>query len=133
MRRSQEYISLRRARHPCETHCVSLKHQFLEFRNGLTELYVEHRGTGPSLRMRRGEVIGELRLLGATEVHVPRVSDPVNPCHALYSFPLHPKTYRCTTESVDDAKGTTETVGSLLDSCMRFTHTGERVDSPTMP
>ena len=83
--------------------------------------------------MRRGEVIGELRLLGATEVHMPQVLDPVNPCHALYSLPLHPKTYRRMTESMDDAKGTTETVGSLMDSCMRFTLTGERVDSPTMP
>ena len=97
-------------------------------RNGLTELYVEHRGAGPSLRMRRSEVIGELRLLGATEVHTPKRSDP-DPCHALYSFPLHPKTYRRTTDSVDDTKGTTETVGQLWDSCMRFTLTGERVVS----
>ena len=64
--------------------------------------------------MRRGEVLGELRVLGATEVHTPKRFDPVNPCHALYSFPLHPKTYRRKTESVDDAKGTTETVAIAI-------------------
>ena len=63
--------------------------QIVEVRDGLTELYVEHRGAEPSLRMRRGKVIGELRLLGATEVHKPKRSDHVNPCHALYSFLSH--------------------------------------------
>ena len=99
-------------------------------RNGLTELYVEHRGEGPSLRMRRGKVIGELRLLGATEVHRPKRSDPVNPCHALYALSSYLQTYCRTTDSVD---GTTETVGQEWDSCMRFTLTGERVDDLTMP
>ena len=66
--------------------------QVVEVRNGLTELYVEHRGAGPSLRMRRGEVLGELRVLGATEVHTPKRSDPVNPCHALYALSSYPQT-----------------------------------------
>ena len=52
-------------------------------------------------------------------------------CGALGDL-SHPKSYR-TTGCVDDAKGTTETVGSLVDSCMRFTLTGERVDGPKMP
>ena len=51
------------------------------------------------------------------------------PCIVL--FPV--ATYRRTTDSVDDAKGTTETVGQLWDSCVRFTLTGELVDSPTIP
>ena len=56
--------------------------QIVDVRDGLTELYVEHRGAGPSLRMRRGEVLGELRQLGATKVRMPKEREPV-PCHAL--------------------------------------------------
>ena len=35
--------------------------QVVEVRDGLTDLYVEHRGAGPSLRMPRGEVIGGVK------------------------------------------------------------------------
>ena len=76
--------------------------------------------------MRCREVLGELRQLGATKVHMPKERETV-PCHALYSLPLHPKSYR-TTGSADDAKGTAATVGSMVDSHMRFTFTGECVD-----
>ena len=78
-------------------------------------------------------MLGELRLLGATEVHTPKRFDPVNPCHALYALWSYPQTYCRTTDSVDGARGTTETVGQKWDSCMRFTLTGERVDDLTMP
>ena len=61
---SQGYISLRWRIILADALC-HFEAQVVEVGNGLTELYVEHQGTGPSLRMRRGEVLGELRLLGA--------------------------------------------------------------------
>ena len=107
--------------------------QVVEVRDGLTDLYVEHRGAGPSLRMRRGEVIGELRLLGATEVHTPKRFDPVTPCHALYALVPGPKDYPRTTDSRDGGtRDTTETVGKEWDSSLCFALTGERADDDLM-
>ena len=40
--------------------------QIVDVRDGLTDLFVEHRGAGLSLQMRRGGVLGELRQLGAS-------------------------------------------------------------------
>ena len=85
--------------------------QVVEVRDGLTDLYVEHPGAGPSLRMRRGEVLGELRVLGATEVHTPKRFDPVTPCHALYALLPCPKDYPRTTDSADSGtRDATDTV-----------------------
>ena len=44
--------------------------QIVDVRDGLTDLFVEHRGAGPSLQMRRRGVLGGLRQLGATKVHI---------------------------------------------------------------
>ena len=38
--------------------------------DGFTDLHIEHRGAGPALELPRGKVLGELRQLGATRVHM---------------------------------------------------------------
>jgi len=59
--------------------------QIVDVRDGLTDLFVEHQGVGPSLRVCCGEVLGQLRQLGATKVHIPQKCEPV-PCFALYTL-----------------------------------------------
>ena len=93
--------------------------QIVEVRDGLTDLYVEHRDAGPSLRMSRGEVIGELRMLGATEVHTPKRFDPVTACHALYTLLPCPIDYPSTTDiEHTGTKDATQTVGKEWDSSL---------------
>ena len=101
-------------------------------RDELTDLYVEHRGAGHSLRMRRGEVIGELRMLGATEVHALKRFDPVTACHALYTLLPCPAVYPSTTDSEHTSTtGTMQTVGKDWDSSLCFALTGERASALT--
>jgi len=59
--------------------------QIVDVRDGLTDLFVERRGVGPSLKMCCGGVLGELRQLGATKVHIPRKREPVL-CFPLYTL-----------------------------------------------
>jgi len=52
--------------------------------NGITDLYVEHRGAGPAVQLPRDLMLGELRQVGATKVttsHHGTVS-----CHTIYQI-----------------------------------------------
>jgi len=103
-------------------------------RDGLTDVYVEHRGAGPPLRIPRGEVIGRLRTLGATEDRSAKWSDPVNACHALYTLLPWSEVYPSTTvtDSVPRVSSyTTQAVGKERSSSLSFTLTGERVSALT--
>ena len=103
--------------------------QVVDVRDGLTDLFVEHRGAGPSLQMCRGGVLGKLRQLGVTKVHIPKKREPV-PCFALYTLDPALTEYRMTGTKVQASGSATESVGKLEDSHMHFTLIGECVDSP---
>ena len=79
--------------------------------------------------MDRNQVLGELRQLGATKVHMLRKRESV-PCLALYQ--LGPTLDNRATGIIEaESDSATETVGMLLESQLRFTLTGERADGPS--
>ena len=51
-------------------------------RDGLTNLHVEHQGTGPALELPHGKVLGELRQLVTIKVCTPKHG--TEPCLAMY-------------------------------------------------
>jgi len=88
-------------------------------RDGLTDLFVF---AGPPLTVCRGEVLGVLRQLGATKVHMPKKREPV-PCFALYSLDTTHALYHTTGTGQVVSGDTMGTVRMLEDSHLCFTLT----------
>ena len=71
-------------------------------------------------------------MLGATEVHALKRSDPVTVCHALYTLlpclPVYPST---TDSEHTSTKDIMQTVGKEWESSLCFALTGERASALT--